>query len=98
MGGSRAHGERRVTTRNSPTWTSAPLTAEHLGAVRNANLGMLLARQDQHAEAEDWHRRAAAAGHAGAMSSLGVLLARQGKDAEAEDWYRRAAAAGGRDR
>lgn len=62
------------------------------------NLGAFLAGQGNDAEAEDWFRRAAAAGHVDAMTNLGVVLAGQRNNAEAEDWYRRAAAAGGRDR
>ena len=36
IGGGRAHGERRITTRQSPARISAPLTVERPGAARNA--------------------------------------------------------------
>ena len=45
-------------------------------------------------EAEAWYRRAADAGHSGAMYNLGVLLEERGELGEAETWYRRAADAG----
>jgi TPR repeat protein len=58
------------------------------------NLGVLLNKRGEQAEAETWYRKAADTGHAGAMSNLGVLLAERGEQAEAETWYRKAADTG----
>ncbi|MFE7722744.1 protein kinase [Nocardia rhizosphaerihabitans] len=46
-------------------------------------------------EAENWYRRAANAGHTGAMYNLAVLLEERGQQTDAENWYRRAADAEG---
>jgi TPR repeat protein len=62
-----------------------------------SNLGILLERQGDTVQAEQWLRRAADTDDyaaAGAMFNLGGLFQRQGKPDEAERWYRKAAAAG----
>jgi hypothetical protein len=58
------------------------------------NLGYLLEKRGDEAEAESWYRRAADAGNAAAMTNLGILLKERGDEAAAEVWWRRAAAAG----
>jgi len=48
-----------------------------------SNLGVLLQENGDRAGAEDWYRRAAGQGEAGAMSNLGVLLQENGDRAGA---------------
>jgi Flp pilus assembly protein TadD len=57
-------------------------------------LGGILEQRGRTDEAETWWRRAADAGHPGAMSGLAYLLAMAGRVDAAETWRRRAAAAG----
>ncbi|RMI28864.1 tetratricopeptide repeat protein [Nocardia stercoris] len=57
-------------------------------------LGHLLAERGEKAEAETWMRRAADAGHPGAMNSLAILLTERGEKTEAETWIRRATEVG----
>ena len=46
------------------------------------------------AEAEEWYRKAAEAGHVGAQNSLGTLLQSERRFPDAMPWYERAAAQG----
>ncbi len=59
--------------------------------------GFLRYEQGEEGEAEQWLRKAAAAGHAQAMYNLGALLYKPGSGVEAEQWWRKAAAAGDAD-
>jgi TPR repeat protein len=82
-----------------PARTEAELRAGaeqgHLGAM--TNLGLLLHRQGNSAEAEHWWRKAAEQGDRDAMYILGLLLEEQGNTTEAEHWWRKAAEQGDRD-
>jgi TPR repeat protein len=56
------------------------------------SLGSLLTSHGHAEVAEQWYRKAAAAGDIDAMRKLGNLLASQGQADQAELWYRKAAA------
>ncbi len=58
------------------------------------NLGVLLEKRGEIAEAERWYRQAASTGNADTMTNLGMLLQRRGEITEAERWHRQAADAG----
>ncbi len=58
------------------------------------NLGVLLRKQGQHDQAEQWYRKAADGGNTAGMYHLGAVLAEQGEEDQAEQWYRQAADGG----
>ena len=69
------------------------------GDVNGAyNLGLLCAEQGRTAQAEQWYRRAAYAGHREAANALAILLLQVGDAAGAEPWFSKAAEAGQRGR
>ena len=69
------------------------------GDVNGAyNLGLLCAEQARTAQAEQWYRRAAYAGHREAANALAVLLLQVGDASGAEPWFSKAAEAGQRGR
>src|SRR4029077_7860806 len=58
------------------------------------NLGLLLAKTERPAEAEQWYRNAGSAGYSPAMNDLANLLRETGRTEEAEQWYRKSASTG----
>ncbi|WP_460514964.1 hypothetical protein [Flindersiella endophytica] len=85
-----AQGEGRHGTAERVLVTS--LISNPDDAELSAALGSVLSIDaTRHDEAEDWLRRAADAGHPGAMANLGRLLAADPKrHEESERWYRKA--------
>ncbi|MDO0914317.1 hypothetical protein QQM39_26850 [Streptomyces sp. DT2A-34] len=64
------------------------------GGIRSAmvNLGALLEKEGQYAEARSWYLAAERQGYPFAARHIAQLLLTQGKEEEAADWRRRAAA------
>jgi TPR repeat protein len=72
-----------------------PVTANQpKDAAAMYELGARLHKRGKDGAAEEWFRKAAAAGHAKAMSAVGFMAAREGKNGEAVQWLRKAVAAG----
>ncbi len=72
--------------------TGKAIRGRELSAM--SNYGLLLLKQGELAESEQWLRQAARAGNWSAMNNYGLLLMRLGRTEDAEKWLRKGARAG----